>query len=119
MVAMGGGPEAPQRGNEQKRELLLCVQPHPESGAATVIEEIKKEFPNLEVQFHHNEERSGFKGDSMNIPEGRLIRLAGVISYNTRHVPAFTRRHCRADVHSILTWSQSSHYGEFRQTHTQ
>jgi hypothetical protein len=95
MVAMGGGPEAPQRGNDEKRELLLCVQPHPESGAATVIEEIKKEFPNLEVQFHHNEERSGFKGDSMNIPDGRLIRSAGAISYRTRPVPALALCHRR------------------------
>jgi len=65
MVAMGGGPETPQRGDDQKRELLLCVQPLPETAIGNVVNEIKEEFPNLELQFHH------YEGGELKISEGR------------------------------------------------
>jgi hypothetical protein len=70
MVLMGGGPEAPQRGDDQKRELLLCVQPSPVGGAKHVVEEIKEEFPNLDVQFFGHPEFAIKEGD-LSIPEGK------------------------------------------------
>lgn len=70
MVFMGGGPEAPQRGDGQKRELLLCVQPLPESAVGNTISEIKEEFPNLEVQWFQQRSFVLKEGD-LNIPEGK------------------------------------------------
>jgi hypothetical protein len=91
MVAMGGGPETPQRGNDQKRELLLCVQPIPETDS-NMINEIKEEFPNLEVEYHHYE-----GGSSLDIPEG-MCDLFGqrlnVVFSRIRLVPACAFQHC-------------------------
>ncbi|PVI08185.1 hypothetical protein DM02DRAFT_608261 [Periconia macrospinosa] len=47
---MGGGAELPQRGRE-KRELLLFTPPHSEGEIDDLINEIKEEFPNLDVEF--------------------------------------------------------------------
>lgn len=72
MVAMGGGPDAPHRGDSHKRDVLLCVQPLPEAAVSHVVQEIKEEFPNLEIQYIQQPSFWVKEGD-INIPEGMLI----------------------------------------------
>jgi hypothetical protein len=76
MVAMGGGPETPQRGNDQKRELLLCVQPIPEASVGNMINEIKEEFPNLEVLFYQVD-FPGPNAKKLEVPDG----MCGLFCY--------------------------------------
>jgi hypothetical protein len=66
---MGGGPETPQRGDGQKRELLLSVQPLV-TASKKIIDEIKEEFPHLDVEtFEHPD--FFIREDELSIPEGK------------------------------------------------
>jgi hypothetical protein len=62
---MGGGSNAPSRG-ENSRELLLCVLPVKESEPAKTIEEIKEEFPNLDVEYIYQEGKG-----QVDVPKGK------------------------------------------------
>lgn len=69
MVAMGGGPELLHAGGSEEKELILCVIPFPESAAKKGIEELKKEFPNVEVHYFWSKFNNG-KLEPVDVPEG-------------------------------------------------
>lgn len=72
MVAMGGGPEYPAPDGASRRELLLAVLPWPESSSAKIVQEIKEEFPNLDI--HYIAEPYAAKKEDrgkIEVPEGK------------------------------------------------
>ncbi|KAF2013198.1 hypothetical protein BU24DRAFT_231980 [Aaosphaeria arxii CBS 175.79] len=71
MVAMGGGPETPQRSTgdgEGSRDLLLAVLPWPESEPQHTIAKIKEDFPNLDVHYVQDYLNKADRGKT-NVPE--------------------------------------------------
>jgi hypothetical protein len=75
MVAMGGGPELPLKGEGSKKsDLLLAVLPWPEDYSKKIIGEIKEEFPDLE--FHYIQQKFTTERDDRSkadVPEGRSL----------------------------------------------
>ncbi|KAF2634275.1 hypothetical protein P280DRAFT_524261 [Massarina eburnea CBS 473.64] len=63
---MGGGSELPQRGGSE-RELLLCVQPAKEEESAKTIAELKEEFPNVDVEYIH--QQFFYAPQDVNVPQ--------------------------------------------------
>jgi len=68
MVAMGGGPEGPQREGGKPHDFLLCVLPWLEAEAEKSIAVIKQEFPNLEMHYIH--EKKEERGNVV-VPKGK------------------------------------------------
>ncbi|KAH7399289.1 hypothetical protein BKA66DRAFT_160330 [Pyrenochaeta sp. MPI-SDFR-AT-0127] len=75
MVIMGGGSNLPVRDVSKEKELVLCTLPWPEEGAKRGIEELKKEFDNVEVQYFHSKFENG-KSFDLDVPEDLLNRAS-------------------------------------------
>lgn len=69
MVTMGGGSNFPVKNASKAKELVLCTLPWPEEGAKKGIEELKKEFGDVEVQYFHSKFENG-KSLALDVPEG-------------------------------------------------
>ncbi|KAF2468192.1 uncharacterized protein BDR25DRAFT_265886 [Lindgomyces ingoldianus] len=67
MVAMGGGPEVPSRGDS--KELLLCVLPWPQKSSEKMMNEIRDEFPNLDLQYVQEKYEKRSDRGTMVLPE--------------------------------------------------
>ena len=83
---MGGGPEAPVRDSQIRRELLLAVLPWPEEQAAKSIADIKREFPNLDVHYIHEKYDNKAERGKTEVPKGKQWAS---VSINTPHHHSF------------------------------
>ncbi|KAF2186911.1 hypothetical protein K469DRAFT_705439 [Zopfia rhizophila CBS 207.26] len=79
MVAMGGGPEVPQQKGEKGRTHLLCVLPWPQKVSEKIIKEIQDEFPNLELQYVHENLEDPSQRLKIEVPE-ELYKRADIIA---------------------------------------
>lgn len=74
MVAMGGGEDFPSRGASKEKEIVLCTLPWPKESANKGIEELKKEFKDVEVHYYHTKSEHG-KVQPIDVPEGMSLFL--------------------------------------------
>ena len=71
---MGGGSDFPTRDASKEKELVLCTLPWPEENAKNGVEELKKEFDNVELHYFYTKFEHG-KVQAVDIPEGMLVLL--------------------------------------------
>lgn len=70
MVAMGGGPDLPERnGASKEKELVLCALPWPEEQATHGIKALKEAFDDVKVEYYHSKFENG-KAELVDVPEG-------------------------------------------------
>ncbi|KAF1999541.1 hypothetical protein P154DRAFT_523327 [Amniculicola lignicola CBS 123094] len=75
-MVIGGGQEFPIPDGERQRPLLLCVLPWPESAALKVVDEIRDEFPNLELLYIHEQYQDRAERGKIQVPEDTYKRAS-------------------------------------------
>ncbi len=69
MVAMGGGKDLPTRDAKKEKELVLCTLVFPSEAVKHSIEQLEKEFDNIEVKYYITKFDNG-KISNPVVPEG-------------------------------------------------
>jgi hypothetical protein len=70
LAMMGGGPDAPSKESPNKKALVLCALPWPESTTKKAVDALKEEFDDVEVEYFETKHDNGKDGPT-NIPEGK------------------------------------------------